>query len=106
MALPGSRSPADELTLHRLAYDEARRRLDAQEQSLDELRSRAGVLIAASTIVTTFLGGSAASSAGALTLVTLLAIAAFVASVGLAGWTLLPRDGWAFYFGTTKLLEE
>jgi hypothetical protein len=40
-----------------LAYDEARRALEAQERVVAELRSRAGTLIAAAAIATSVLGG-------------------------------------------------
>jgi len=40
-----------------LAYDEAKRALDQQERVVSELRSRAGTLIAAAAITTSFLGG-------------------------------------------------
>jgi hypothetical protein len=40
----------------RLAYEEAKRGLDDQEQAVVELRSRAGTLIAAAAITTSFFG--------------------------------------------------
>jgi hypothetical protein len=40
-----------------LAYREARRGLEDQERSVVELRSRAGALIAAAAITTSFFGG-------------------------------------------------
>jgi hypothetical protein len=42
---------------YELAYDEARRALEDQERVVNELRSRAGVLIAAAAITTSFFGG-------------------------------------------------
>jgi hypothetical protein len=45
-----------------LAYDEAKRALDEQERVVAELRSRAGTLIAAAAITTSFLGGRILSS--------------------------------------------
>ena len=39
---------------YELAFDEAGRALDAQERAVNELRSRAGVLIAAAAITTSF----------------------------------------------------
>jgi hypothetical protein len=44
---------------YRLAYEEARRALDEQERAVVELRSRAGQLIAAAAITTSFFGGQA-----------------------------------------------
>jgi hypothetical protein len=42
---------------YELAYSEARRALDDQERAVTELRSRAGALIAAAAIATSFFGG-------------------------------------------------
>lgn len=44
---------------YELAYAEARRALDEQERAVVELRSRAGQLIAAAAITTSFFGGQA-----------------------------------------------
>lgn len=44
---------------YELAYEEARRALDEQERAVVELRSRAGQLIAAAAITTSFFGGQA-----------------------------------------------
>jgi hypothetical protein len=41
---------------YRLAYEEAKRGLDDQEQTVVELRSRAGTLVAAAAITTSFFG--------------------------------------------------
>lgn len=40
-----------------LAYEEAKRALEEQERVVAELRSRAGVLIGAAAITTSFFGG-------------------------------------------------
>ncbi len=69
---------------YRLAYEEALRSIDHQEATLDELRSRAGLLLAALSVVTSFLGGYAFASGG-------FRPAAVVATLafGLAGLTLV-----------------
>lgn len=62
---------ADDLAPHyELAYEEAKRALDAQQHVVNELRSRAGVLIAAAAITTSFFGGQALDED----------------NVGIAGW--------------------
>jgi hypothetical protein len=99
-------APADRVVLYKLAYDEARRRLDAQEASVDELRSRSGVLLAAATIVTSFLGGRFVNSTSAPTTGVEVALGSFVLCVVLALLTLLPLGEWKFYFGTSKLIRE
>jgi hypothetical protein len=47
-----------------LAFEEAGRALDAQERAVNELRSRAGVLIAAAAITTSFFGSRAITGDG------------------------------------------
>jgi hypothetical protein len=44
---------------YELAYEEARRTLEDQERAVNDLRSRAGTLIAAAAITTSFFGGEA-----------------------------------------------
>lgn len=52
--------PDESLKQHyALAYDEARRALDAQESVVNELRSRASVLLAAAAVSTSFFGARA-----------------------------------------------
>ena len=54
---------ADDLSQHyALANDEAKRALDAQEAVVNELRSRAAVLIAAAAVTTSFFGSRALTS--------------------------------------------
>jgi hypothetical protein len=42
-----------------LAYEEAKRALDAQQSVVNELRTRSGILIAAAALTTSFFGGRA-----------------------------------------------
>jgi hypothetical protein len=80
---------------YELAYDEAKRALDAQESVVNELRTRSGILIAAAAITTSFFGGRALAD-GAVGTAGWLAIAAF----GLVGASVLavlwPRTDWTF----------
>lgn len=52
---------SSESSLEQLAYDLSLRALQQQETVLDELRSRTGVLLTATALVTSFLGGRALS---------------------------------------------
>ncbi len=81
-------------TLEDFAFDAAIRALDKQEGVLDELRSRTGLLLAASSLAISFLGRPAFEGAHAVPLV--LAIAAFVISIAAAVYVLLPKS--SFYF--------
>jgi len=80
---------------YRVAFDEGGRALDAQERTVNELRSRAGILVAAAAIVTSFFG-SRAISGGELTAASWTATIAFAligATVLVALW---PRSDWEF----------
>jgi hypothetical protein len=86
---------ADAAPAYALAYDEARRALDGQERALAAFRTRAGIVLSAAAIVTSFLGGQAIGANGFTTL-SWVAIAAF-AVVGVATLCVLwPDDNWQF----------
>jgi hypothetical protein len=102
-ASPSERDPAEEIAqlrpeaapAYELAYEEARRALDGQERALGAFRTRAGVVLSAAAIVTSFLGGEALGASGFTTL-SWVAIAAF-AIVGIASLCVLwPDDNWQF----------
>lgn len=84
-----------EAEFEKLAYEAALRGLDKQEGLLEEMRSRAGVLIAAASLAASFLGQqayqrpSAASVAG-------IALVAFVVSIGASVFVLLPKKNLIF----------
>jgi hypothetical protein len=85
----------DAAPAYELAYEEARRALDGQEGALAAFRTRAGIVLSAVAIVTSFLGGQAIGASGFTTL-SWVAIAAF-AVVGVATLCVLwPDDNWQF----------
>jgi hypothetical protein len=92
-------------TAYELAFVEAGRALDAQERAVNELRSRAGVLIAAAAVATSFFGGGAmAGENGSPGM--LIAIVAFVL-VGIAVLAVLwPRPDWEFGASAQDLIAE
>ncbi len=63
---------------YRIAYDEAVRALSQQQSMIDSLRTRAGLLLSAAAITTSFLGAQALNDGGA-GFATWLALASFVA---------------------------
>ncbi|MBS1886948.1 MAG: hypothetical protein JSU06_07135 [Actinobacteria bacterium] len=67
--------------LEKLAYESALRALDKQERLVGELRARAGVVLAASSLAVSFLGGRALGGPGPVGLAH-LAITCFVVSAG------------------------
>ncbi len=79
----------------KLAYDAALRGLDKQEGLLEELRSRTGVLLAASSLAASFLGQQAFRHPSPRALV-IVALAAFVISIGASVFILLPKKNLIF----------
>ena len=87
-----------------LALEEARRALTYQAGSVDELRSRTGLLLAAASVTGSFLG-SAAADQGHLGWLGVLAVAAFAAAVSACLYILWPRE-WTFVTSPGTLLED
>jgi hypothetical protein len=94
----------DEAQVAQLAYETSLRALTQQEASLNEIRSRAGTLLAASSIVASFLGGQALTnhSVGWLGVVALIA---FGVSILACLWVLLPKDNLIFSLSGSVLYE-
>jgi hypothetical protein len=74
----------------RLAYEAAQRALDKQERLLEELRSRTGLLLAAASLVASFLGREAFAQNPKRGLA-LLAVLAFLLAVGASVYILMPK---------------
>jgi hypothetical protein len=72
---------------YRIAYDEAVRALSQQQSTIDSLRTRAGLLLSAAAITTSFLGAQAFSD-GTPSAVSWLALASF-ACLSVASLTVL-----------------
>lgn len=81
--------------VHELAYELSLRSLAQQEAALNELRARTGTLLAASSLVASFLGARAVESPryGWLTAV---GFAGFALSLIAAGYVLWPKSGLIF----------
>jgi hypothetical protein len=93
------------MEFERLAYDSALRALDKQEALLNELRSRTGVLLAASALAASFLGETAFGSASGL--IAAVALGAFLFSIGASVFILVPRaDGFVFSLSGRTIHEE
>jgi hypothetical protein len=102
-ALAGIRS--QDAPAYELAFQEARRALDGQERALTAFRSRAGVVLSAAAIVTSFLGGQAINAHG-LTTLAWIAITAF-GVLGVAALCVLwPDDQWEFEAIPNQLLAS
>jgi hypothetical protein len=88
-----------------LAFDLARQRLDKQERVLDELRSRTGVLLAASSLAASFLGQDAFGESG-WGLFGVTALVAFIVTMGASVFVLLPRDRLIFALVGSAVYEQ
>jgi hypothetical protein len=91
------------MDLARLAYEASLRSLDKQEHLVQELRSRTGLLLAASSLAASFLGESALD--GSILLAT-PALIAFAVSVGASLYVLLPSKNLVFSFAGSRMYEE
>ena len=96
---------ADEGRLEDLAYALSLRALEQQERVLEELRARTGVLLAATALVASFLGGRALSSA-ASPWFTLPGVAAATASILLAVYLLAPKSKLEFALDGAAVYEH
>jgi hypothetical protein len=94
---------ADELEV--LALQFARDALDKQDGVLAELRARTGTLLAASSIVSSFLGATAISRDG-LSGWSIVALVALGASLALCVAILLPRSDLSFSIDGPRVYEE
>ena len=94
----------DTSALAALAYELSLRTLGQQEAAVNELRARTGTLIAAASIVTSFLGGAAFTRAG-LDGWSIVALVAFTASIASATWVLLPKEKLIFSVQGSTLYE-
>ena len=88
----------------KLAYEAALRGLDKQEGLLEELRTRTGVLLAASSLAASFLGQQAFQNPSPRGLA-ITALAAFVASIAACVFVLLPKKNLIFAEAGAGLYE-
>jgi len=85
---------ADKDLLYKVAYDEAVRALSEQQEVIDSFRTRAGLLLSAAAITTSFLGAQALDG-GDSNLGAWLALIAFVGVAAISLAILWPRR-WEF----------
>jgi hypothetical protein len=91
--------------LEKLANESALRALDKQERLVEQLRARTGLVLAASSLAVSFLGGQGLGRPGPDGLA-LLSITCFVVSVGAAVFALLPKENLTFSMLGTGVIER
>ena len=91
--------------LEQLAFDLALRTLAQQERVLEEVRARTGVLLTATAVVASFLGGRALQSSGSVWL-TLPGALAAIASIVLSVYVLLPKQTLNFALHGSAVYEH
>jgi hypothetical protein len=89
--------------LAQIAYEASQRALDKQERLLDEIRSRTGLLLAASSLAASFLGRPALEAEPASLAV--LALVAFLLSIATSIYVLLPKRNLVFSLIGSTLYE-
>jgi hypothetical protein len=88
---------------YKLAFEEGGRALDAQERAVNELRSRASVLIAAAAVTTSFFGTRAVTG-GELTSAGWCAVVAFALVAATVLAVLWPWRDWEFNANPADLI--
>ena len=97
-------SQADAAEAYELAYREGERALSEQQTVVDGFRSRAGLILSAAAIATSFFGGAALDRG--TTAFTWIAIALFLALGAAVIRILWPRGDWEFTIGPEALIEN
>jgi hypothetical protein len=92
-------------SLAQLSYHAALRALDGQERGLEELRARTGTLLAAASLVASFLGAQTIQRTNSLDTIEALALIALAVSVGASTYVLLPKEGFIFSLNGIRLYE-
>jgi len=95
-----------ETLLARLSFDAAVRALDLQERSVEQIRGRAGILLATSSVTASFLGAQTIQRTAGLGTLGTLALISLVVSIGLFVYVLLPKEGFVFGLSGPKTYES
>lgn len=93
-----------EAALYKVAYDEAVRALSEQQAAIESVRARAGLLLSAAAVTTSFLGAQALQG-GKSSSFSWLALLCFVAVAATSLAILWPRS-WEFAVSPRKVLNR
>jgi len=91
--------------LAELSYEAAVRALDLQERAIEQLRARTGTLLAASSLIASFLGAQAIQRANGLDTLGPLALISLISSICLCVYVLLPKSGFVFSVKAPTMYE-
>jgi len=92
--------------LAKLSYDAAIRALDLQERGVEQLRTRTGTLLAASSLTASFLGAQTIQRSSGLGTLDALALVSLVSSILLSIYVLLPKSGFVFGLNAPRMYES
>ena len=92
--------------LSQLSYEAGVRALDLQERAIEQMRGRTGLLLAASSLTASFLGGQTISHANGLGTLSGIALVALATSIALSVYVLLPKSGFVFSLSGVGMFEE
>ena len=98
--------PEDRDAIYQLAYDEAKQAVAQQVGALDNLRTRAGTLLAVASLSTSFLGGIVLQDKAPEGWLSWAAIGAFLGAVAITLVLLVPRPRWLFSTSTKVIIEQ
>lgn len=93
-----------DVALYKVAYEEAVRALSEQQAAIESVRSRAGLLLSAATVTTSFLGAQALQGNDPGICVW-LALSCFVAAAATSLAILWPRD-WEFAANPSVVVDS
>ncbi|HJU25738.1 MAG TPA: hypothetical protein VJ722_03585 [Rhodanobacteraceae bacterium] len=92
-------------SLAELSYEAAVRALDIQERGIEQLRARAGTLLAASSLTASFLGAQAIQHGNGLGSFGALGLVSLACSIVLCIYVLLPKRGFVFSVNAPTMYE-
>jgi hypothetical protein len=92
--------------LAELSYNAGVRALDLQERAVEQLHARTGTLLAASSLIASFLGAQTIAHRSGLGVLGGLALVSLVASIGLSVYILLPKKEFTFILSAPQMYEQ
>ena len=89
-----------------LSYNQAIRALDLQERGVDQLRNRAGIVLAAAAVTASFLGAQTIQHTAHLGVLEVLALVSLAGSICFSIYVLLPKRGFVFSVSAPRIYER